>query len=351
MMGVASELGYEATFCGAFREEGLEQDEQWGGWHVVRLGRHFPLLSGRRPMLYLTSIFRFNRDLYRFLKRNRPELVHASDIETVPAAILYRMWYGTRLIYNIHDNLAQRYNVPSAFAFLLNVLEGLCVRAADATVVPEDFRRAALPRWCQRKVSIVRNTPEDAGFSAPDLDGETIRIFFGGWLDWGRGLRALITIAEQCADVELRVAGDGAHEIVAQLEDNPRVVYLGFVAHDVVMEETRRCHFVAALYDPARQINRYAASNKLAEALAVGRPVIINSEMQIGRTLSPRNCLVVTDYDKADTLGKELRALRNNREAFLSACDSARQIYEAQYAWEPVRERIRSVLSLDKANS
>lgn len=261
MMRVAKELGYDGVFCGALRDEGLERDERVGEWRIIRLGRHFPLLNGKRPFLYVNSIFRFNLDLYRFLKTSGPNLVHASDIETMPAAILYRMRHNARLIYNIHDNLAQRYNIPSPVAYFLNVMEGLCVRAADVTVVPEDFRRSALPRWCRRKVEVVRNTPEDVGFLSPDLSGDRIRIFFGGWLDWGRGLRALITIAEQCPDVELRIAGDGSPEIVAELEANPRVEYLGFVDHDVVIDETRRCHFVSALYDPARQINRFAASN------------------------------------------------------------------------------------------
>ena len=141
-MQVAKELGYETTFCGAYREEGLEHEEQWAGWRVVRLGCHFPLLNGKRPILYLRSILSFNHELYRFLKEYKPELVHASDIETMPAAILYRARRGARLIYNIHDNFSQRYNVPSPFAFFLNVLEGMCVRAADVTVVPPTIKPA-----------------------------------------------------------------------------------------------------------------------------------------------------------------------------------------------------------------
>ena len=67
--------------------------------------------------------------------------------------------------------------------------------------------------------------------------------------------------------------------------------------------------------------------------------------MHIGKELSPRNCLVVTDYDRAGSLGETLRALAADNDAYLSACKAARQIYEERYAWEPVRERIRNVLS------
>ena len=345
MMRVAADLGYDTVFCGAHRDKSLPQTEEWGGSRVVRLGRHFPLLNGRRPLLYLRSVYRFNRELYRYLEQHRPDLVHASDIETMAAALLYRRRTGARLVYNIHDNLAQRYEVPRSLAWLLNTVEGWCVRAADVTIVPEEFRRNALPASCQEQVQVVRNTPEDSGFAEPDPGSDTIRIFFGGWLDWGRGLRALMTIAEKDPGIELRVAGDGAPEIVAELEANPNVVYLGFVEHDVVMAETRQCHFVAALYDPIRTINRFAASNKLAEALSVGRPVIVNTEMEVGKCLSPADCLVVSEYKRAEELGPKLRELHSNSEAYRAACKAARQVYEAQYAWGPVRERIRQVLS------
>ena len=349
MMRVAADLGYETVFCGAPREEGLSRTDEWSGCRIVRLGRHFPLLNGRRPWLYLRSVYHFNRELYRFLEKHRPALVHASDIETMAAALRYRKRTGAHVVYNIHDNLAQRYDVPAPVAWLLNALEGWCARAADVTVVPEEFRRSALPASCREQVLIVRNTPEDSGFSEPDLGGDRIRVFFAGWLDWGRGLRALLTIAAENADIELRIAGDGAPEIVAELEADPNVDYLGFVDHDAVMEETRRCHFVAALYDPARQINRFAASNKLAESLSVGRPVVVNSEMEAGKDIEPRNCLVVADYARAGQLAPRLRALHGDAEAYRAACRSARQAYEAQYAWGPVRERIRQVLTVGDA--
>jgi hypothetical protein len=59
----------------------------------------------------------------------------------------------------------------------------------------------------------------------------------------------------------------------------------------------------------------------------------------------------VTDYDRADTLGDELRALRKDGDAFRAACRAARQIYDAQYAWQPVRERIRKIMIAEQPTS
>ena len=53
---VAGEMGYDAMFCGAFRQEGLKEKDEWAGFPLIRIGRMFPLLNGRRPFLYLYSV-------------------------------------------------------------------------------------------------------------------------------------------------------------------------------------------------------------------------------------------------------------------------------------------------------
>ncbi len=345
MMKVTQELGVEPIFCGAFREEGLPADDEWGGWRVVRLGRVFPLLNGTKPFLYIRSVFSYNWQLLKLLRRTRPAIVHASDFETMLAAGIYRLFWGGRLIHNIHDHLAQRYSVPGFVRAILNFFEGLNVRISDVTLVPESFRRDALPSWCRAKVEVIRNTPEDAGYAEPELEeGGPVRIFFGGWLDWGRGLGQLLKMAAENDDIELTVAGEGSPEIVEQIQGAKNVRYLGFLEHAQVMAETRRCHFVSALYDPVRLINRYAASNKLAEALSIGRAVIINSEMYIAKSLGDSTSLVVEKYADIETVVPRLRELVRDAGAYRSASKDARRIYDELFAWGPVRDKIAEIV-------
>jgi glycosyltransferase involved in cell wall biosynthesis len=347
MMLVAQDLGVDPIFCGAMRDEGLEREDSWDGWKVVRLGKPFPLLNGTRPLLYVKSVLSYNVQLFRYLRKTRPELLHSSDFETMPASVLYKLVSRCRLIHNIHDNLAQRYDVSTVTASVLNFFEGLNVLFSDVTLVPEDFRRAALPRWCQRKVSVIRNTPQDCHYSSPDeIVGENkVRIFFGGWLDWGRGLGSLLQLAQENDDVEVRVAGEGAPEVIREIESIKNVQYLGFMTHDAVLKETQRCHFVSALYDPIRKINRFAASNKLAESLATGRPVILNEEMLIAETIGDSSCLITEKYANITKLAPRLRALVSDRDSYAEASLEARRIYDEMFAWEPIREKIRSILA------
>jgi len=345
MMEVADLLGMEPLFCGAFREPDLPETDEWSGLNVTRVGPTFPLLNGRRPLLFLRSVLGFNRAVFRLLVEVRPALVHASDLEVFPAAHLYARRSGARLLYNIHDNLAQRYPVPAMARHILNAVEGLAVLLADDTLVPEVFRRQALPEWSRHKVSVVRNTPQDPGQSPPlDLASGRIRLFYGGWIDSGRGLPVLLQLLDVLPELELRLAGEGDKGLLERLGSHRRVEYLGFLTHAEILAESAASHFIAAMYDPARLINRFAASNKLAEAFAIGRPVLVNSEMAIVDQLRGEACLLSTAYGDVEELALEIRKLVTDPVRYGEACRSARNLYERHYSWEVAQSSAERLL-------
>jgi glycosyltransferase involved in cell wall biosynthesis len=337
MMSVVGELGYTCRFVGASRETDLPRTDRWDGYPILRVGRSFPLVNGRRPLTYLGGVLSFWRGVMGVLRRERPRLVHASDFETgVPAIVAGRL-LGIPVVYNIHDNLAMRYALPRWAVSALNVVEGLLVRAADVTLVPEPFRRDLLPAWARDRVHVVRNAPGDPGFSPPAPDhSRPPRVLFAGWLDAGRGLRQMMALA-RAGHIRLIVAGEGDAAIRAELATNPNVEYLGFCTHGQIMARTAECDYVAAFYDPVRAINRYAASNKIAEALAVGRPVLTNRELLVAASLERAAVAISVPYSDAERLGPILADHFADREGYLTACRRARALYEAEYHADRVR--------------
>jgi len=344
MMAVAKHMGIDCLYVGAVREDNAASAEEWDGFPVIRVGRFFPLVNGKKPLKYIAGVLQFNAALLRLLQKKRPGLLHASDFEVMPACLLYGLTRRVPVIYNIHDNLADRYALPRVAREVLNYLEGLAVALSTVTVVPEDFRKASLPRWCQDRVNIVRNSPQDAPTRAPEILSERVRILYAGWLDYGRGIRQLLELSRRHPWLDVRIAGEGNAEIVTSIR-SAGATYLGFLDHRQVMRETAEAHFVAAFYDPSRPINRAAAPNKLAEALSVGRPVLINDEVLISQNESLRHCLLRVPYDRIDGVAPQLFDLfyRNRGRAYLAMCQAARAAYVEQYAWTDIREQIEKI--------
>jgi glycosyltransferase involved in cell wall biosynthesis/uncharacterized protein YjeT (DUF2065 family) len=345
MMTVARDAGFDPVFVGAFRDKAVLKEDSWEGFPVRRVGQPFPLLNGKRPLVFVRCVLSCNIGYLKMLWKEHPPIVHASDIETMPAAVIYRLTHRCRLIFNVHDNLAQRYSLPGWINACLNAVEGIAALFSDVTLVPEPFRRTALPSWCRHKVVVIRNLPRDDGPQSPPppFENGKMRLFYGGWLDWQRGIEALLALGQE-PDIELRIAGEGAAEIVDRIKQFPQVTFLGFLSSAAVMEETLRSHFVPVLYDPSRVINRFAASNKLAETLSAGRPMILNEEMEIAKDLAGGPGIISTPYAQAATIAPRLRALAADPAAYRLACDSARQLYNTHYDWQTVRSDSLSAL-------
>ncbi len=351
MMTIAGQLGFVPLFVGAHRDSDSSTRSHSDGFEIRRIGRPFPRLHGSRPILYLLSVLSFSGALVRFLWQAKPGLVHASDFEVFAAARLYTLVFRARLIYNIHDNLADRYPWPQIVRAVLNLMEGVAARLSSVAVVPEASRREALPHWSAKSVRVVRNTPIDPGFHPPPPHRRHVTLLYAGWLDAGRGIREMARLVSGHAAMRLRIAGSGDESLVQDLAGMPGVSWLGRISHADALRETAACDFVGALYDPRVAINRHAASNKVAEALAIGRPVLINREVEVTNLLAPYRCTVVVDYQDSERAASALLAIREAKDDYEGMCRRARQAYEDHFSWDKVRADTLDVFELAGAGA
>ena len=251
MMKTAEELGYESIFCGALRNVSDSKESYLDGFRVIRVGKLYPLLNGKKLFTYINYTIVFCVSLYKYFKKTNPSLLVASDFEVMIPAIIYSKMYNVRLIYNIHDNLSERYNLPSFIRYILNIMEGTVTILSESAMVPEIFRKTSLPKWCQHKIHIVKNTPGDISFSNPPPFDEKIKLFYGGWLNWGRGIKELINLGKLNPQISITIAGSGSDDIVLFIKKHDFIKYLGHISHEESLNETRKAHFIPSFYDPS----------------------------------------------------------------------------------------------------
>lgn len=346
MMRFAERLGYRTIYLGAHREHGLPGTATIEGLEVQRVGHFTPSHNGRGLARYVGGVVLFNWAAFKKMRRLRPKAVHASDIETMPAALAYRLISRAPIMYNIHDNYAERYNVGVAARSLLNALEGVAILLSSVALVPEPFRREALPRWSREHVHVVRNAPEPISCTPPvsDFGHRPVRVVYAGWIDEGRGIRDLIHLASSFPNhVEVAIAGDGDSALLKEIRDSP-VTYLGRLSHEETLKHFAGSDFIAAIYAPTRPINRMAAPNKLAEAMALGRPIIVNSEVLMTANETFSGFALRMAYSEIGNLGPALIDLSHKGpEHFASMCKQSRKAYETGYSWSQLENSMLEV--------
>ena len=346
-VSVARELGKNAVYLGAIREEGLKYEDAVNEISVYRVGKFYPMLNGKSLLTYIWGTLAFNFSAFKFLVKTRPSIVHISDVESFLAGFFYKLIYRKKSIYNIHDNLAQRYPLPDSINSILNFIEGVIVSLCDASMAPEDFRVKALPVFCQKKVTVVRNSPKNVdAFDEIDIDSTSdIVVVYSGWIDEKRGVTSLLNIADKIPQVKIIVVGEGDPSLIRKIVQHPKCEFKGYVSYKDSIELLEKAHFVYIHYSPERIINRFAAPNKLSESLAVGRVPIVNSEIVLSDKVKSNSCGIVTDYGDEEALMKEILAVAGDNDCYRKMCVRGRELFDEEYSWDVISDRTKSVLA------
>ncbi len=345
-VSVAKELGLNAIYLGAIREDNLKKKDVVNEIPVYRVGKYYPMLNGKSLFTYIWGTLAFNLSAFKFLIKARPKIVHISDVESFLAGYFYKLLFRKKAVYNIHDNLAQRYPLPNAVNRVLNFIEGLIVLLCDASMAPENFRVKALPKFCQKKVTVVRNAPMDIkAFDSINISSDKeIVVVYSGWVDEKRGVNSLLNVADKINNLKIIVVGEGDPKLIDRIKSHSQCEFMGYVSYKKSIELLKDAHFVYIHYSPERIINRFAAPNKLSESLAVGRIPIINSEIILSSKVVDMECGVVTDYGDDELLISAILDLANNNAQFQDMCVRGRELFEEEYSWKVISDRTKAVI-------
>jgi len=225
-------------------------------------------------------------------------------------------------------------------------IESLFILFSDITLVPEEFRKISFPKYVRNKIQVIQNTPNAAIapknlHRKPDFMTKP-KIFYAGWIDSGRGIDALIALSETNL-FDVSVAGDGDEALKNRLIATNNIEYLGYLNHEQILEKTNDSDFIYAVYSPTKKINRFAASNKIAESLLLGKPVIVNNEMEISKLLKSYDTCIAIDYEELGKLSVYITELFNSPNDYLSMVCNSKKLYKEHYSWDIVKNKIINI--------
>ncbi len=176
------------------------------------------------------------------------------------------------------------------------------------------------------------------------LDGDFV-IGFSGTLKPWHGLhhllRALAEAVRAVPTARLLVIGDGPGResllsLARHLALEDRVCFAGSVPHEEVGEFLAACDVLVAPYGPLE--NHWFSPIKVAEYLAVGRPVIASAIGQLRESLGPARGTVLVPPGDEESLGTTLAELAGDpqrRERLARAAVSA-----PPWTWDHVVRRV-----------
>jgi glycosyltransferase involved in cell wall biosynthesis len=266
------------------------------------------LMVLHKPLLYIDFYVR----AFRLTQHVHYDVVHAHDLNTLPAAWAIARRSGARLVFDAHELYADVSTLSRREQRVWRLIERVLARQADAVItVCTSIADELVRRYDVAPPAIVLNCPvdEDAQ-SAPGalaraagLEQQVPIVLYQGGFSAHRGLPDLVRAAADVPVAAFVLMGWGTlepvlRELIEELGLGDRVHIVPPVAPSELLKHTAGATVGVVPYEPHGLNNRYTTPNKLFEYINAGVPVLGSRlpELErfilgcdVGRTFQPSN--------------------------------------------------------------
>ena len=335
-----SGMGHDVHFIGWDRRPDAAKEIDLGpaAAHVMT----FATPNGR---LTTGGQWRFWRHVAGRLWGLRPDVVCCVNEDCALLVLPFRGLLYRRLVCDVFDALADRHSGRRGpVRWALRAAGELVRIAADRLIATDRVRYERFGRF-RRKCTVIANVPEDPGERlARSLPSGAVKIYVGGSLSEARGLRQVLQAVEKLDGVEILSAGWPYDEFAAEtFLAHPKVSFRGIVTAAESLELASRCDAVLAFYEPSSVNNIYASPNKIHDAMSVGRPVIVNSEIRVAGWVRRRKLGFTCAYGDAGALSRIAGSLRARRSRLGDFAARSRRAFAEGFTWERMEARLKQL--------
>jgi glycosyltransferase involved in cell wall biosynthesis len=283
--------------------------------------------------------------LFIKLLANRPKVVHACDLDSIPPCYLYKVLFRKKLVFDVFDRYAITF-VPKKFKILygiINFIEEFFSKRSDVLIVANGENVLKSFQKKPSRCEILLNYPDD------NIIDETERIrkkdfftiAFTGHIRRHRGLETLARVISELKDTQLLITGRIEDEpLFNEIKKIPNVKYLGLVDDSELLQLVESSHILAAFYDPSFFSGNMPLPNKIFEAMLCNTPVVTNVAQEI---VNDTNCGIIVEYDNTEQLKQAMVTLKDNPELHKRLGDNGRKAFLEKYNWNVMEQRLLKV--------
>ncbi len=338
--------GYTVIVLGWDRSGELPVEDRQNGFQIWRL----PIKAGfGKGMGNLPHLIRWEMGLAAWLARYHKnfDVIHACDFDTVLPALLAKLFWHKKVVYDIFDFYADHLrNTPNLIKNLIRSIDRYAINSADAVIIVDDCRKQQIFGTHPRRLEIVYNSPYDIfeRTEEPSINdhGSTFRLAYIGLLQVERGLFEILDVMIRHPDWSLDLAGFGGDEqaVLEIINNVPNVTWHGRIPYEQALQLSYAADVLLATYDPSIPNHRYASPNKVFEAMMLGRPIIVARYTNMDEIITRTDCGIVVEYGSISELEAAMQKLASSPELRSRFGKNGRLAYKNSYNWNVMQDRL-----------
>jgi glycosyltransferase involved in cell wall biosynthesis len=333
-----SEAGYEVTVLAWDREQTFPPIAEYGEVHIERIRTGW---AGSMVSLAMRYPLFFAQCVRRALKYD-VAVVHSHDLDTLIPGYFISWLKGVPLVFDAHEHYANMVatDLPPWVSPLVDRVEAVLVRRATMVVTVSEGHASYLRPNARSEVVIVENCIEPPkGLRRSVHEGDDVVLFYAGTLEPMRYIQEAIVALRPRNDCVVKVAGFGRLEgFVKNEEPSGKVRFLGFLPHDVMMNEMASSDVILCLLDPSNKNYKAGSQTKLYEAMAIGVPVITSKDTYSGDIVEAEGCGLVIEWSEQNFRQAVERLKDPKLRAEMGAAGQKAAV--RQYNWPEMKRRL-----------
>jgi glycosyltransferase involved in cell wall biosynthesis len=281
--------------------------------------------SGFYDLATLFKMFLFQGWLFFRLMGTDCDVIHAIDLDTGLPGRLAAWLKGKKFVYHCLDPYyaALPKNWPGFFAGWARRLENRLISKADLFIITDLLRMDQHEGARPKRVVEVANVPIMQGVAASEPHPDIFTVGYLGSLIDGRNL---LTVIEAC--------GELAKQGVRFAANWPNVQFRQWVpSYEEMLAVESTFDLFFHITDPASESQKWVSPNKLFEAMAFGRPIIVGKETLTARHVETFGNGIAVTYGSQKELQNAILRFRNDPDLAREMGEKGR--VEFQNNWRP----------------
>jgi glycosyltransferase involved in cell wall biosynthesis len=238
--------------------------------------KRFSFLINKGVTFYLL----YNLKMFIHLLFAKFDIIHAVDLDTLPAGYMASRIRGKKLVYDSHEyftEVPELINRPKKRHAWLRIEQAILPKVKNAMTVGQMIADAYTKKY-KVKFEVVRNCPVKKEITK-QTETEKYLVYQGA-LNKGRGLEATIEAMQQL-DVNLKIAGSGdlddeLKSLVAKYKVEDKVEFLGLLKPEELTPLTRNAFAGINVSENLGLSYYYSLNNKYFDYIHAGLPAVTN---------------------------------------------------------------------------
>lgn len=322
----------QGMFASSIRPTAGQSRSDWRDW----------LIEALHQVEFLVDILTVWVTLGLAALRQKADIYHAHDVNTLLPALFVGRWRNKPVIYDAHEYWHNVRRDQIVRHTVIRLIERIGIRrCAHVFTVNRSIAERMAMHYRISMPTVLMNVPMEVSSQPPPplCDDRPVELLYLGGFFAHRGLEILIAaMALVKTPVHLTMRGYGEMELslkeqVELLGHQTKVAFKPPVRINQVVQSATCCH-IGILPFERRSEFYFALPNKLFEYMAAGLAILTNNLPEIAAIVEEHDLGIVYETENPTILAQVIDQLASDR-TYLGKCrQRAWHVYHERYAWE-----------------